>query len=58
MADHCLWIGQCVGWQNHKFFMNFNFWGFFFNLYTLATCIAYSAKLPEQDGQVIGIIVM
>lgn len=38
---HCPWIGQCVGARNHKFFLQFVFWGLLFCAWTFSTLLAF-----------------
>lgn len=68
-SDHCIWLGGCVGWANHKvcftwilriiahwqFFMTFLFWAALYCLYILVVLIIYLTRV-DVDGQVIGLI--
>ncbi|GBE86951.1 hypothetical protein SCP_1001950 [Sparassis crispa] len=58
---HCPWIGQCVGARNHKFFINFLQWAFFFCVWTFSTLLAGVIKAGAHgspDPQEIVIVAL
>lgn len=58
---HCLWVGQCVGARNRKFFVNFLEWGTLLALWifvTLVIAVANPAYASNLDGEMVAIIAM
>ncbi|KZO98845.1 zf-DHHC-domain-containing protein [Calocera viscosa TUFC12733] len=56
---HCLWIGQCVGARNRKFFVNFLEWGVLLAIYIFITLVVANASLAysnDLDGEMIAVI--
>ncbi|EJU04195.1 zf-DHHC-domain-containing protein [Dacryopinax primogenitus] len=56
---HCLWVGQCVGARNRKFFINFLVWAVLLCAFTLATLLVANASRAyagDLDGEMIAII--
>ena len=39
MDHHCPWVGSCVGFENHKYFITFVFWGGIGNLFETAVYV-------------------
>lgn len=44
MDHHCPWIGNCIGWGNHKYFLLLNLWAAIATLTWLLTLRGPSAK--------------
>jgi len=58
---HCIWIGQCVGARNRKFFLNFIEWGTLLCIWLFATLVAANVEAAfasSLDGEIIAIIVI
>ncbi|KAL7419145.1 hypothetical protein Q5752_005981 [Cryptotrichosporon argae] len=55
---HCIWIGTCVGWANHKFFITFNLWAGLFCIYSFILLVVDAAHASRVDGEVVALIVL
>jgi len=56
---HCPWIGQCVGARNHKFFLQFVFWGCLFCVWTFSTLLGF-VVLPrnQEDLDILKVVII
>lgn len=57
-SDHCVWIGQCVGWRNHAIFITFTLWAGLFCAFNVIVFIIDAASSAKVDPQKVILIVM
>lgn len=48
---HCIWIGQCVGYANTQYFLNFCFWVFIVAMLFMSSYIKFYNLTDEQLEQ-------
>jgi len=51
MDHHCPWVGNCVGFNNHKFFYMFLFWSAITLLYVLLTMLNEFIEMIKNPGK-------